>query len=1650
MFLKGVLFKPKPVIATTTKGPVSGKKRKKKVDSAEKGGGGETLKKKKKSNSKSSASRQETNISEALLPLDVSISSVSSVPLVGSHGGLLTTGSVSTSILVTQLKSESLTNLTTSTLLQQTITSGDVIVSTSKETGKRNSTKEPKEKVKRSKSTKKSSKNTNPAGGSPKVSSTMTSHTNKTNAQVAFQRVPAGSFVLSGASGQIRLQGGANILYVQQATSGATQLLSSPAINASSGAFTAVISSNLATNPPKINIIPSSNFKLGSLSATTSSSQTKGLSAVISSGGCGNLVINSTASPVGLNTPSVVDTSPCKNVHVLASSIATTYSVSASSVASSTSTSTATTTASSTIMTHLSANDLRYLASLIAKHSNSRPNSPMPSPISGPLVLRSDDKTLLKTARESSDAQKCAGLSTTNSEGTSGSNKSSLISILDKKGGIMNNPIQTSKKIVQPPSLAQRVASIQQKDSTAKMKAQRLKTSKLVSTTVNMPMGHIITANSTKNSTTMPPASKTPQSKAPVSLTIPISRLPSSINFSPTSALSKSIINVPVLSSYLTQEKLIATLTKPSSGLSPSSRTIVTSSSTQAKKSPVMMSGGIIPVCSGQVRMSNMTAFESSRTPTSTSTLSLSSSVRSNSSGILISKTPFTTAMSSFKSPVKCRTASPISLQLPSQALLKDPKVLRKAVSDVKVVSVMSQHQSKAQFPSLASLSTLRSISNPSSPLRSPTNDDESVSDELSRSQSRNSFDELKSLDDRKRNSFNPMKSSIMAAIGEKSLSPSTLPSTSLLTASSSREMNIIGRRSITGKVATGPFFGKLFVGPKSIVDPARGKVTLSTDPNATIAVNSFVIESEPYDEDDDDDDDDEDESDVDFAISSPGMIDSPSKSTASVQKNIEPVKHSNITKIVYAPNTSGEIKTNNSATTASTPAFSKSVLDIARAKLQGHDSTFRSSGNVNIVTDPKTRLEDHPSPSILGSDSKLRFEPLKVSSARAKFTSVISMRDAAVASSLETSKSNRQIIISTTSKHFTSLASSTSSGPITNITISPDINRAQITTGVHKFDMNRKPTKTNGTTLHELRDHSVMSGDGLVKPPNSFSFKGTCFSSPKNGGITSLNIDSKGTVLGNIEVRGGVVATDVRSSPLRVTATTTNYSPTVACIEKLEKTSSSDHVDEASSSSSPVVELTELSKTPQKSSLKSAKQQAQQQECNMIVEEEPQPYITRSGRLMKSKYSIQYIDELDRKKTPKKRRLSSSTNQDNSPSSKKNKVGMSESTPPTSAVTLENLVEAAKLITKESDTLMNSTNVTESVVDHSSIDATTNIAATAMLELLSCDNSLTKNIMSSEEIDHPDVSEQFSSNGILHSANIAIDPRLPSLAPILKVPSDFEHMSNDTDDSVADDNVFTESALRRASFSPIPPLAAIQDKCAEKDMNISIESLDTKIRHEVGDDISFTENKPEINTLPVKQILSCLVIMESDNVETNQITENLPILAAIQDKPENVILKDQTRVVSPQTVMSAETTNNCGSVITADVLGDEAVRNLVQIQATNVDLITPEKRSGARRSQSPGSPSSSPPALAMIQNNSISLPAPNFNDSMLGENCTVNLTDIALASSLPPLAAIQVNANDTEIASSNDTNEVQTDVQSSSIDDDPNPCTISVGGEQS
>ena len=121
--------------------------------------------------------------------------------------------------------------------------------------------------------------------------------------------------------------------------------------------------------------------------------------------------------------------------------------------------------------------------------------------------------------------------------------------------------------------------------------------------------------------------------------------------------------------------------------------------------------------------------------------------------------------------------------------------------------------------------------------------------------------------------------------------------------------------------------------------------------------------------------------------------------------------------------------------------------------------------------------------------------------------------------------------------------------------------------------------------------------------------------------------------------------------------------------------------------------------------------------------EEPPPPYITRSGRVLRSRYP--YADEVERKASPRKRRRNSSTSKE-------------ELTPPAvSPVTMNNigssldsLVEAAKLITTNHDATENCVVKQTSSLDMSAppssiatglshIDSTTNMAATAMLELL-------------------------------------------------------------------------------------------------------------------------------------------------------------------------------------------------------------------------------------------------------------------------------------------------------------------------------------------
>ena len=1817
-----------------------------------------------------------------LPPLDVSISSASNFPL-GSSQGLLTTGSFSTSIPVTQLQSESLTNLTP-TVLQQTVSIGDVVVSTAKEVMKRTIPKEPKEKVKRTKNTKKpvASKNVAMPPGSQKFTSNIgNQHTanmigqqfpagdvrsNKNNLQhpVTFQRVPAGSFVLSGASGQVRLQGGANILYLHQATTGAAQLLGTPIINTSSGAFTAVISSNLiGSNPSKINIVPSSNFKF-SPGNPTITQQNKGLSAVISSGGCGNLVFTSTtAQLLASSVSSSGDT--LGNI----SGDAQTCSVSASNTMAPctvTPSTTVATTASSTIMTHLSANDLRYLASLIAKHSNSRPNSPMPSSLAtSPLLLnKTDEKTLLKTSRENSDAIKPSVSSTCVSE--VGINRSPFVSILDKKV-TLNTANQSVRKVVQPPSLAQRVASIQQKDPVTKMKTPRMKTSKLATT-----MGHII-SNTTKISS-IPPNSKVLQ-KVPVTLTIPISRLPSNLNFSSASTFSKSI-NVPVLSSYLSHEKFILTSTKPS-GSSPGSRTILTTPSV-AKKSPIMV--GNVPVCNNPGKLNNMAVFPCSR-----------ASSRTNSGGIFITKAPFSSTITPFKSPVKGKNPSPITLHLPSQAALKDPKVFRKTVSDVKVIGVLSQ-QAKSQIPSLVNLSALRSISNPSSPLRSPTNDSlhgDISPEELSPIQPREQADsgELKS-EDRKKTTFSPLKSSIMAAIGDnfKPLTPPTIPSSTLLAASIPRDVNILGRSNITGKVGSSAFLGKLFVGPKSIVEPTGGKICFTkdninitnTNTNITNQVSSFEHDmddddDDDDDEDDDDDDDDDDESDVDFAISP--AVDSPVANPL-VNKPVifDAIKHSNITKIVYAPNQSND--KSNLATTSN--LFSRNILDIARAKLRdtqcrcAGDGTIPPINTLKSMPESRSSLEDQVT-SITTSDSKLRFEPLKISNTRAKLTSVLSMREnkfdesntmnilqntnivtnpiidtkrgiSSAEIKLKENDINSHIVniqlnrpITTVSSLSLKHLSTFHPPPITDFVSSRGLIARPSGEVVHdsvtfpyavtnvvssgerggrNAEIKYNSPTTNGVTLHEIKGTPFSSKGPLF---SSMETKETPFFSVDNRGVPFANIDtgktsfssigsrgtsfaiidSKGMPLGNIDTRGTPFANmdnkgrylgnvenrgisfaniDAKATPFGnidtkltpITGIETKGAPSIESKWPLSnaetKRSSFGGIETKGTIFGENIQAAKLFAKPPKSS-------NQLQEYKMIIEEEPPPYITRSGRLMKSKYSIQYIDELDHKKTPKKRRLSSSTNQDNLPLNKKNKMSdMSQ----TSTVTLENLVEAAKLIKKESDSLVNGGNIAEKTVNHVNIipgiDPTANIAATAMLELLSGDTKcikVCKNIddeMTRKDLDSvnevvmdtSNEAERFvespkpNSNCFVNTINydnvsvespgsklkeagsdviqlsnmfLLSDGRstaLPSLASIEKETTETSAVNQDKDprnvissmcdkaggvglspvtrnpldsslpilapiqkistgitniptvkleqipmkDAIADsadifEPMVTDNCNDCTGSSPIPPLAAIQGKCSESGLALSIDLLNPVKRCELNDALSFNDDNINASTERQKQTLIYVPVIEEDrskvaisNVDKNieesssQIEQNVynsdsaltltpvensvPTLAVIQQPnagnsvaaPCSDTLVEHTQVVSSVVATPIELVTNIPllneelkrscedlNLSESEMTMDESLDTKGTVAEVN-KIAIPDSIIYSSANVASRLPNSSPPALAVIQNKGNGIP-----NMVTTDNCSLanTIPDITIVNSLPPLAAIQINSADCE-----------------------------------
>ena len=350
------------------------------------------------------------------------------------------------------------------------------------------------------------------------------------------------------------------------------------------------------------------------------------------------------------------------------------------------------------ILQRLSEEDIKTLVTVLAK---STPNSPASSPVLTPDHGRSPIQSPRTLSTLSPLSEHFPPQST-----QPGESKYKSLSAIDTKASPSPSFSTTANKISQkmtshPLSLTQKVSAMQQDIN--KLRSPRLKAPRIITTGLSGKIQSPSTSSSTSSSSmgsNKQLHAKT--QKVPITITIPISRLPSSLQL--TTSNSKTI-NVPALSAYLAQQKFVLSTGKSSSL---DSRTVLLGSSSSNKRI-----GGIM-VSTNSTKGS--TVFKTSQKDGSAS-----------------------------------KSAATITLHLPTQK--ETP--LKKAASDIKLVGILNQKNKTTQ---LVSASSIKPSSLPSSPKSSPASPSPSTG-ELSPIQPRQveeseveptkpSLDESESIDD--------------------------------------------------------------------------------------------------------------------------------------------------------------------------------------------------------------------------------------------------------------------------------------------------------------------------------------------------------------------------------------------------------------------------------------------------------------------------------------------------------------------------------------------------------------------------------------------------------------------------------------------------------------------------------------------------------------------------------------------------------------------------------------------------------------------------------------------------------------------------------------------------------------------------------------
>lgn len=1034
---------------------------------------------------------------------------------------------------------------------------------------------------------------TPPSSTLNKVSSSQTA---------TLQRLPSGTFVLAGTSGgQVRLQNGNSIVYLQQLTSsgGTTQVIQTPLIANSNGTFSTVplsslqqtsLLSNTVTTTTTSTISPSATVPspLQTSSITTASviatspnlnlaaslpsfdtkyTQKTNTSTVATSSQASkhqvqlqNIqtieeVVTSERSPMSIDASSILP-NPTTTTPNLPSSLANLI-LSLPSVGASGGFSAEANSQAQSILQKLSEDDIKTLSSLLDRYS-STPTSPASS---SPVLTPDPEKSPLQSPGLSApstpspiDKSPKISIMATNIASEVKAPKS--LATLSKS----HQPIQNVRKIPYPLSLTQKVTAIQQDIN--KMRAPRLKPPRIVTTGLSANKININTSSSaTSSSPSVNRALQSKTQKVPITITIPISRLPSSLQF--TTSNSKTI-NVPALSAYLSQQRFVLSAGKSSTNLD--SRTVLLSPSNVKKLGSIMVSTN-----------SNKT--------TSVFSAKATQAITSSSS----------------------KSSATITLHLPSQSSQKESSTMKKAASDIKLIGVLNQ---KTKASQLISASSIKPSSLPSSPITSPA--------------------------------------SLSPAVGE--LSP--------IQPRKSDENTLEPIKPVTTEVPAEPI-------DESDIDfaviPGDGTSTLLAQQQSSISTTS---------------------------------VSSVMVSIATVQKHL-----TSASKIIRVPISSGDRRI----------FGNKTLIELTKPKQLSENLLLNTARKVGVAFQQKsaeTKMENNRnSPadsSILLESGKLRFEPLNnmTSTSRSNLSSVLS-------SMRETGK----IVMD-------------ENGQLRNTIVA-------------------KPTVVSSKTAAMIARSAFMT-DTKLASKSGISFnplnKSTIASKTTTPALFS---GGKGGNSGN---HSSIISTP--AATIRTATTSGKVLPVTIKSNDFIRMSSQVRAQQHNTTTKHIIPAKIIKREILKSEMKPkpAKKVVVEPKSPEPPKEEPPPYITRSGRVLRTRFS--YSDELDRKPSPRKRkRTISNSKEDAIPTSLPATVPVTSTTNSIALLggSLDSLVEAAKLITTggaPGDTSIVTSISTSSVplesnfpttdatsTKLSNIDSTTNIAATAMLELLSSD---TKGLMQS------------------------------------------------------------------------------------------------------------------------------------------------------------------------------------------------------------------------------------------------------------------------------------------------------------------------------